>query len=339
MMIKKITQSLCILIAMFTLGGCTEPDPAPKIGISFGVGEATRWQVEMDLMVERAKSLGLEVEARLNKTDKPKTQTQDCFELIDSGISVLILVPRDVRRTEEIINYAKSKNVKVLSYARSVLGEKIDLFVGVDIFRIGHVLGQHLVEKVYKGDVIVLGGDENDFNSKLLHLGAMQAIEPLVGEKGLRVILSTFVPKWSKDTAKDMVKKAVAANNNKIDAIFASNDKLAEGSLEALKELGITSKVIITGMDAEIPALKRIMEGTQDVTIFIDTNLLAVAAVDEANNMVTHRKVSSNSQISNEGPTKVDAYLITGKVVTKENMERVLFEGGHVSREAVLGNQ
>lgn len=339
MMMKKIVQGFGILMLIFLAGGCSEPDPAPKIGISFGVGEATRWKNEMEIMVERAKSLGLEVEARLNTTDKPKTQTQDCFELIDSGISVLILVPRDVRRTEEIVNYAKSKNVKVLSYARSVLGETIDLFVGVDIFRIGHVLGQHLVEKVYKGDVIVLGGDENDFNAKLLHLGAMQAIEPLMGEKGLRVILSTFVPKWSKETAKTMVKKAVAANNNKVDAIFASNDKLAEGCVEALQELGVTSKVIITGMDAEIPALKRIMEGTQDVTIFLDTNLLAIAAVDEANNMVTRKKVGTNSQINNEGPSKIDAFLITGKIVTKENMERVLFEPGYIPREAVLGTK
>lgn len=46
-----------------------------------------------DLMVERAKELGMDVDARLNKTDTPKTQTEDCIDMIDNGISTLILRP------------------------------------------------------------------------------------------------------------------------------------------------------------------------------------------------------------------------------------------------------
>ena len=56
---------------------------------------------------------------------------QDCFELIDSGISVLILIPRDARKANEILAYAKKKNVKVISYARAVMGEDIEFFCGL----------------------------------------------------------------------------------------------------------------------------------------------------------------------------------------------------------------
>lgn len=80
--------------------GCDDA-PKPKIGISFGVGEAKRWPAEKGYMEERAQELGMEVETRFNKADAPKTQMQDCFELIDSGISVLILIPRDAgKRTK-----------------------------------------------------------------------------------------------------------------------------------------------------------------------------------------------------------------------------------------------
>ena len=82
----------CIFLVLMCVSGCDDA-PKPKIGISFGVGEAKRWPAEKGYMEERAQELGMEVETRFNKADAPKTQMQDCFELIDSGISVLILIP------------------------------------------------------------------------------------------------------------------------------------------------------------------------------------------------------------------------------------------------------
>ena len=76
----------CIFLVLMCVSGCDDA-PKPKIGISFGVGEAKRWPAEKGYMEERAQELGMEVETRFNKADAPKTQMQDCFELIDSGIS------------------------------------------------------------------------------------------------------------------------------------------------------------------------------------------------------------------------------------------------------------
>lgn len=89
----------CIFLVLMCVSGCDDA-PKPKIGISFGVGEAKRWPAEKGYMEERAQELGMEVETRFNKADAPKTQMQDCFELIDSGISVLILIPHTARRQE-----------------------------------------------------------------------------------------------------------------------------------------------------------------------------------------------------------------------------------------------
>ena len=175
----------CIFLVLMYVSGCDDAQK-PKIGISFGVGEAKRWPAEKGYMEERAQELGMEVETRFNKADAPKNQMQDCFELIDSGISVLILIPRDARKANEILAYAKKKNVKAISYARAVMGEDIDFFVGYDTYRIGQSLGLHLTEKTYKGNLAILKGDKNDFNSPLLYDGAMISIRPLV-ERGLSI--------------------------------------------------------------------------------------------------------------------------------------------------------
>lgn len=56
------------------------------------------------------------------------------------------------------------------------MGEDIDFFVGYDTYRIGQSLGLHLTEKTYKGNLAILKGDKNDFNSPLLYDGAMISI-------------------------------------------------------------------------------------------------------------------------------------------------------------------
>ena len=180
-MMKKLIRSLLLLVMVFSLVGCnlSTTNKTVKIGVSFGVGAASRWQSEKVYMEEKAKELGAEIEVRLNTTDTPKTQQEDCFELIDSGIDVLIITPRDVRKVKEIVDYAKEKNVKVISYARVVIGEQIDLYVGYDSNKMGQSMGQYITEKVYKGNYIILKGDENDFNTSLLYTGAMKYIDPI----------------------------------------------------------------------------------------------------------------------------------------------------------------
>ena len=131
-MLKKI---VCIMgaVAIFILAvGCSSEPQKPKLGVSFGVGGATRWVKEKQFMEDRAKELGADITVRFNTTDTPKTWREDCFELIDSGINVLIMIPRDLRQVDDIVDYAKKKNVKVVSYSRAILNPQTDLFIGYD---------------------------------------------------------------------------------------------------------------------------------------------------------------------------------------------------------------
>lgn len=338
-MTSSILRFACLVFISLCLFACDNAANKPngKLGISFSVGPALRWQKESAFMQERAKALGLEVDMRFDTSGDPDKQIADCLELIDNGASVLIIMPRNVRQMGEVLTYAAQKDVKVISYARAIMDNKVELFVGYDCYKIGQSLGKHLTEKVYKGDVIVLKGDAADFNTPMLYYGAMQYIRPLVGEGGLRIILDEYVAKWSPGEAKQMVKKAVAANKNHVDAILAPNDKLAEAAAEALQELKITKTVVITGMDAELSALKRLVNGTQDVTVHLDLKDMAYAAVDEANNIIKSRELSVNSVLDNEKAEKIKAYLVNGKIVTRENIDKVLIEPGYYSREEIYG--
>lgn len=335
-MMKRLLCGVCC-IALLTglMTGCSGKDKKVKIGVSFGVGAAVRWENEKTYMEERAKELGIDLEVRLNKTDKPLTQEEDCIEMIDSGIDVLILTPRDVNNVSGILEYAYKKKVKVISYARVVTGKEVNLFVGYDSEKIGQTLGQYLSEEVYKGDYILLRGDENDHNAELLYNGSMREIDTI--KDSINVLLDAAVPGWDPAAAKAMVKEAVAKNGNKVDAILAPNDKLAGACAEALAELGITTPVVITGMDAELDAVKRILAGKQSVTIYMDLRLLANTAIEEAYNLATGKKVNTNSRYRNGNDEEVEANLISGFLITDKNIDKLLIDSGYFTKEQVYG--
>lgn len=335
-MIKRIASLLCAgLLLLGALSSCGTGKKPVKIGVSFGVGAASRWDSEAAYMEERAKELGVEIEVRLNRTDEPKTQQEDCFELIDSGISVLLLTPRDVTKVSEILAYAKEKKVPVISYARVVLGQQVDLFVGYDSNRIGQDLGRYLSEMVYEGDYLILHGDAGDSNATLLGEGAMRYIETL-GDS-INIIADEAVPGWSPDEAKKIVMDAVSKNGNHVDAILAPNDKIAGACAEALQELGVTAHVAITGMDAELDAVKRIVAGTQDVTMYLDLKELATTAIDEAVKLARGEKANVNAPFDNQSGSTIDANLITGKLITRENIDSLLIDSGYFTHEQVYG--
>lgn len=324
---------LCVGVIGLGLTGCQQKEPA-KIGISFGVGEAARWPKEADYMEAKAKALGVEVEVRLNKTDTPKTMQEDCIEMIDSGIDVLVVTPRNVREMSEVVDYAKKKDVKVISYARAIMGETIDLYVGYDTYKMGQDMGQHLSEKVYEGDYIILKGDKDDFNTPLLYNGAMKYLEPMIGN-GVNVILDDYVAGWSYDEAKRMVKEAVQGNGNKINAILSPNDGLAGAAAAALEELNITEAVIITGMDAELDAIHRIVNDKQDMTIYMNLQKMAEIAIEEAVALANGEEPQLNGEIENESGAPIPAYLVSGQIITKQNIEKTLIDTKIFTKEEI----
>lgn len=334
MRLKAWTGLICLTFLLGgLLTGCSQKDKQVQIGVSFGVGAAERWEREKKYMEERAAEKDVEIEVRLNRTDEPKTQLEDCQEMIDSGIDVLLLTPRDVSKTKEILAYAKEKKVPVINYARVLLEDRPDLYVGYDSARIGQQQGQFITELVYEGDYIILRGDEGDYNSQLVYEGALNYIESI--KENINILLDANVPGWSVDDAKRMVMEAISANGNKVDAILAPNDKLAGASAEAVAELGLTNSVKIVGMDAELDAARRIVEGTQAATIYMDLKILAYTAIDEAILMSTNKPATINAEFDNLGDQPIDANLITGQLVTKENLDKILIDSGYFTHEEV----
>ncbi|MHB8063619.1 MAG: substrate-binding domain-containing protein, partial [Ruminiclostridium sp.] len=113
-------------------------------------------------------------------------------------------------------------------------------------------------------------------------------------------------------------------------------DGTAGGCIQALAAQKLDGKVPITGQDSELAAAKRIVEGTQGMTVFKDTRELGKAAITAALKIVKGEEAGADQKVNNK-KIDVPSILLTPQVVDKTNIDKILIDSGYLKKEDVYG--
>ncbi len=127
--------------------------------------------------------------------------------------------------------------------------------------------------------MVLSGGSPTDNNAVLVRQGQMEVLQPYIDKGVVKIVADQWVENWDAAKAETMMENILTAQQNKIDAVVASNDGTALGELQALAAQGLAGKVPISGQDATADGCNSIVKGQQTVTVFKDTRLLAPQAV------------------------------------------------------------
>jgi len=319
------------------------PPPAKAVkrgehALRFGLAlpaRRERWIKDQLTMLGEAKKRGIEFLVQVSEDDAARQETQ-CDDLISQGIDVLILAPVNGQAAGSIVAKAVKAGVKVISYERLVMASPDDyVYVGFDGLFAGGLQGDFLARRAPKGNYLVVTGPQTDNNAKLFREGALKYIQPLVNKGDVKVVLDEFAEKWKPEEGQRLCEKALAQAGGTIAAAYVATDGLAGGCIDALEAHGLAGKVPVTGQDAELAAAVRIVGGTQSMTIFKDTRLLAIKAVEVAEQLARKKPVDTRGKAIQNGVRKVPAVLLTGKLVTRANLDQVVIDSGYLKREAV----
>jgi D-xylose transport system substrate-binding protein len=123
-----------------------------------------------------------------------------------------------------------------------------------------------------------------------------------------------------------IVENALTANGNKIDAVVASNDGTAGGAIQALAAQKLTGKVAVSGQDADLAAVRRVIAGTQTMTVYKPLREIASSAASLAVQLVRNQKPAYNAQLDN-GFKKVDSILLKPVMLNKSNVDLLVKDG------------
>ena len=304
-----------------------------KIGFSFEAMKGERWQTDLDSFQVRAKQLGAEVISHDAGGDDDR-QFEQVKDMIKAGIKVLVLLPRDTTTASRMVDAAKSANVKVISYDRLVQNSDVDLYVGFDREEIGRMQAEYLVTHAPRGNYVLIAGSPNDEGAKTLHDAQMKVLQPHIDRGDIKIVADGYIKEWLPSEAYLFMLKAIDSTQGNIAAVLASNDGLAGGAIQALREHSLAGRVLVSGQDADLLAVIDIAQGTQTMTVYKPVTKEAATAAEEAVHLAKDEKTDADGTISN-GKIKVPAIMLKPVVVTKDNIKATVVKDGFQTLKSI----
>jgi D-xylose transport system substrate-binding protein len=312
------------------------PSGALKIGFLMDSLKVERWQTDLDRFQKRAAELGAEVLVETAEGDD-ELQFQQAQKLMTAGVKALVLVPHDAGKAVRIVTAAKAKQVPVLCYERLVRDPDVSFFIGVDASAIGGLQASSLTKRAPKGNYVLIGGSASDSNAKILHDAQMKVLQPLVDRGDIKIVSDTWSKDWDPSEAYAHMSAAIESAKGDIVAVVASNDGTAGGAIQALEEHKLAGKVLVSGQDADLAAIIRILSGTQTMTVYRPLGSQATLAAEAAVTLAKGNAVKTTAGIP-VGNSTIPAVFMALVAVTKENVRHTVIKDGFQNLDTIQKN-
>ncbi len=344
---KLFTKLTLCLVAALLLHACVKgPESANtgrgaksggpvRVGFSMDTLKEERWQRDKALVEQRCKEVGAQCEVQVaNGVDAD--QIKQCENFLTKGVDVLIVAPHNGQIAASIVEAAHKQGVPVISYDRLIRNADVDLYVSHQVVKIGQMQAQYALDHAPKGNYVLIGGSQTDNNAVLLMDGQMQILQPAIDKNQIKIVAKQFAREWLASEALRIMEDALTKNNNDIQAVVASNDGTAGGAISAIPPQ-LVGKILVTGQDASLDAVQRVVEGKQTMTIYKPIQPLAFAAVDSAMKLAKGERVDAKDKINN-GKLDVPSLLFEPMVLDKNNVMQTVIKDGYHKVEDVYKN-
>ena len=255
------------------------------------------------------------------QADQQRSQAQS---VLAQGAKVLVLDPVNGETAGSIVQLAKAKQVPVISYDRLVQNADLDYYISFDNEKVGKLQGTALVDKLKKdgktsGNIVMINGDIKDNNAKLFNKGARSVLDG----SGFKTVPTPdfFTPDWKPANAQSFMNAQIARlGKTGFVGVYAANDGTAGGAIAAMRANGVNPIPPITGQDAELAAIQRIVSGEQYMTVYKAYKPEADQAAQLAVDLIRGNKPQATATVNN-GQKDVPSFLLTPVAVTKENVK------------------
>lgn len=331
---KNLVYKLLSILFLFTAIIACKPKDQIKIGISLGPLHE-RWEKDRDYLVDNLEHKGAKVIVKEANNDEA-LQKEQFLDLVKSKVDVIIMVALNSEAAGALVQVAKKNGVKVIAYDRLIKNCDLDYYVSFDNIKVGELQADYLTRITPKGNYAILGGDSKDYNSVFLRLGQMNILQPLITRNDIHVVLDTNVKDWNADVAYTIVNDYLKGSTD-LDAIISSNDMISKGVCKALKEHGLSGKILVSGQDAETDACKRIVQGMQTMTVYKYIETLTNATTNIALSLAENGSLPYSQTTINNGKIMVPSLQLTNMIqVTKENMRMTVIADGYLDEKVVF---
>ena len=252
----------------------------------------------------------LTVQAAERETDVEK-QMQIIENLVQTGVNALCIAPSGSKEIVAAVGKARQAGIPVVivddridAQAAAEAGVQTNAYVGSDNVEGGRIAGRYLIQASGgHANVALLEGIPGHQTGDARLQGFREAIQTA---PGIRVVASQTA-NWERDQGFTVFQNMLQANPS-IDAVFACNDMMALGAIEAIAAAGKTGKVRVIGFDAVDDARQAIANGSMDGSVAQFPSEMGRIAVESAVKLIHGEAVPA------EQATKLE-------MITKQNVK------------------
>jgi D-xylose transport system substrate-binding protein len=338
---KRFAALAATALAALALGACGDDDDdsgdsggggGGKIAFLLPENQTTRYEAQDKPLFEaKVEELCPDCEILYsNATQDAAKQQQQAEAALAQDVDVMVLDPVDSAAAAAIVNQANAKDVPVISYDRLLLNSEPDYYVEFDSPAVGRIQGNALVDKLQedgkKGGIVMINGAPTDNNAKLFKEGAHSVIDSSPYE----VLKEYDTAEWLPENAQREMDQSIASlGKDGFVGVYAANDGTAGGAIAALKGAGIDpSTVPVTGQDAELAAIQRILAGEQYMTVYKPVKPLAERAADWAVKLVNGEEITDATDTENNGKIDVPSAIHDVEPVTADQVKDTVVADG-----------
>lgn len=273
------------------------------------------------------------------EVDEQQTQAQ---AMLTDGIDILVLDAVDAEAAAGTVNEASSQGVPVLAYDRLAEGG-VDAYVSFDNHRVGQVQGESLLAALEKegtagdGQIVMVNGSPTDPNAAEFKAGAHEVLD---GQEEIGQEYDT--PDWSPEEATTQMEGAITSlGADEITGVLAANDGMASGVIAALQSAGISTGDLppVTGQDAELAGIQRIVAGEQYMTVYKairpQAELAAQITVDLATGSDLQPGEHTLTQLEDGSGEEIESVLLEPVALTLDNIDDTVVSDGFYTVEEI----
>ena len=254
----------------------------PLVGLSVSTQNNPFFVTLVDGAKQKADELGIDL-VIVDAGDDSAKQTNDIEDLISRNVKVVIVNPVDSSAVAPVIGDVIKAGIKTISVDRGVDGQTVDCAIASDNVLGAELATNYLVELLGEGaDVAELVGVE----------GTSAAIDRgkgfhNVADTKLKVVASQTA-NFNRAEGLSVMENILQANPN-VKGVFAHNDEMALGAVEAVGD----KEIVIIGFDATDDALKAVKDGQMKATVAQQPDLMGATAVENAMKLINGEAVEA----------------------------------------------
>ncbi|MEV0585596.1 substrate-binding domain-containing protein [Nonomuraea sp. NPDC050310] len=336
--------ALCLAAALLTACGSgtagqnSEAGKTSKIALFLPESKTTRYEAfDRPLFEAKVKQLCPDCELLYGNADQDAAKQQQQVEAaLAQGANVIVLDAVDAGAVAPLVNQAKQRKVPVIAYDRLISGIDYAYYVSFNNVRVGEMQGRALLEAMTakgvagQGEIVMIHGSPTDPSSADYKKGAKSVLEGKV-----KVGREFDTPDWSPDKAQQQMEQAITAlGKDRIVGVLSANDGMAGGAIAAMKRAGYQTLPPITGQDAELAAVQRILTGEQYMTIYLDIRAEAEKSAELAVALAKGTPVQAPAKVHN-GTADIPAFLLDPIAVTADKVKDTIVKDGFYTVEQI----